>query len=483
MTITTHVNLLKNRRTKIIATVGPASARMIDQLIDAGVNVFRLNMSHGEHKFHHTIYHAIRQQSLAQRRTVAVLADLCGPKIRTGRFQGGATTLADGAEVIVTTREVLGRVGRVGLIPSQYDRLAADLKPDDRILLDDGAIELKVKRIAGEDIHCIVVHGGVLQDHKGMNLPGVSVSAPALTDKDRADAVFAMQLGVDFLALSFVRTADDIKQLQALIKDHDAACKVVAKIEKPEALHNAESIINAADAIMVARGDLGVELPAEQVPVAQRELIELARAHFKPVIVATQMLESMIENARPTRAEVTDIAYAVTLNTDAVMLSAETAAGDFPVEAVTMMDRIARQTEAHLWQSGRYGAAMQAAKDSPPIWSVIANATAVMSRELMAHAVVVISQTGMSAMTMSAARPAAPIVALTASPQVYQGMALMWGIIPVLIEQDESHDLLTLAKTKASELGLAETGDYILLVQGFNKEAANNTPTITAIMI
>jgi pyruvate kinase len=483
MTIVTQVDLLKKRRTKIVATVGPASQDpdVLAQLIDAGVNVFRLNMSHGDYDFHTSVFRSIRRLADERRCAVGVLADLCGPKIRTGRFEDGQTRLIPGSEVIVTTRDV---TGSAGVIPSQYRELSQDVKPGNRILLNDGALELRVEAVQGSEVACTVIHGGVLKDHKGINLPGVDISAPSLTDKDRDDAVFALELGVDFIALSFVRRPTDIMELKELIWEHEGTAAVVAKFEKPEALHDASRILDVCDAAMVARGDLGVELKPEEVPVAQAQLIEMARAKFKPVIVATQMLESMIANPRPTRAEVTDISYAVSLGTDAVMLSAETATGAHPVEAVRMMDRIARQTESHLWKSGSYGAV--AAKHLPPplpIWGVMANATAHMSKDLMAHAVLVVSQSGMSAATVSSARPAAPVIGITRNPEACRRMALLWSVIPVLVEEAGIRNPNALARTIARDLGLAEPGEYVLLVRGFSSSPELNTPSITVLSV
>ena len=364
MSIITDLNLLKNRRTKIIATLGPSSdsPEIIKKLILAGANVFRLNMSHGNQNLHKTTYNHIRAVSSEIGKPVGVLADLCGPKIRTGKFHAGQMNLEKNNKVTVTTRDV---VGEPGLIPSQYSALSNDVKTGNRILLNDGALELRVNSVAGTEINCTVVHGGILKDHKGINLPGVNVSVPSLTKKDITDAKFALELGVDFLALSFVRCAADIQELRKIIKKSDRKTSIIAKIEKPEALDNFDAILDSTDAIMVARGDLGVELNPEQVPVAQNQLIERARNKFKPVIVATQMLESMIENARPTRAEVTDISHAVSHATDAVMLSAESAAGAFPVESVEMMDRIIRQTEAYLWSINAYDAGLKTTAQPP----------------------------------------------------------------------------------------------------------------------
>jgi pyruvate kinase len=483
MGIVTDIKLLKNRRTKILATLGPASdsEKIIKQLIETGANVFRLNMSHGEHASHENTYNLVRSIADELGKPIGILADLCGPKIRTGRFKGGQIILVNGEPVTVTTRDV---EGEPGLIPSQYEALAGDVKPGNRILLNDGNLELKVESVDDTEISCTVVYGGVLKNNKGINLPGVNVSAPSLTDKDREDAQFALGLGVDFLALSFVRCAKDINDLKAIVSKAGAKTNIIAKIEKPEALDDIDGILNAADGIMVARGDLGVELKPEQVPVAQSQLIDRARQKFKPVIVATQMLESMIENARPTRAEVTDIAYAVTLGADAVMLSAESAAGSFPVESVEMMDRILRQTEAHLWQTGGYGSGLDTSNKLPiPVWESMANASNGLARDLMARALIVISQGGMSAATMSSARPAAPVIAISNQVSTCRKMALLWSIIPVLVEEKDMGDHNNLARKVARELKLASTGDTVLMVKGFHKDPELNCPSVTVVTV
>lgn len=481
MSIDTKIHLLKKRRTKIVATLGPSTKEpaMIRKLIQTGVNVFRLNMSHGDHDFHRTTYNHIRTIADELKLPIAILADLCGPKIRTGNFRDGQIELINNSKITVTTRDV---IGEPGLVPSQYAALAEDVKPGDRILLNDGALELSVDSVKGTEITCTVIHGGILKNHKGINLPGVNVSAPSMTEKDRVDAEFVLDLGVDFIALSFVRTADDVSELKSIIKKSGKDVAVIAKIEKPEALQNASAILDVADGIMVARGDLGVELNPEEVPVAQSQLIDLAKSKFKPVIVATQMLESMIEHARPTRAEVTDISYAVTLGTDAVMLSAETAAGAFPVEAVNMMDRIARQTESYLWQSGAYG---NPGKSKAPvsIWDAISDTSAIMAKDLMVRAILVISQSGMSAATMSSARPAAPVIAITGLPHICRRMALYWSIIPVLSEDAGSKNPNELARQVAMDLKLAEKGEYVLMVRGFHSNPEQNIPSVTVLTV
>jgi pyruvate kinase len=483
MAIVTQLDLLKKRRTKIIATLGPASREpaVIRELIQAGANVFRLNMSHGDHAFHRECFDRVRHVAEEMREPIAVFADLCGPKIRTGRFRDGGIKLRAGARVTVTTREVMGEDG---LIPSQYQALAGDVKPGDRILLADGTLQLRVESIAGTEIECTVIQGGMLKDHKGINLPGVAVSAPSLTAKDRDDARFAMELGVDFLALSFVRSGNDIHGLKRLIAEAGQRTPVIAKIEKPEALDDMERILKAADAIMIARGDLGVELSPEQVPIAQNQLIDRAQRSFRPVIVATQMLESMIDNARPTRAEVSDVATAVTAGADAIMLSGETAVGAYPVEAVRMMDRVARHTESYLWRHGGFAPLKAVAqKKARPLWDAFAGVTARLAQDLKVRAIVVITKSGMSAVTMASARPAAPIVGVTGAATVCRRMNLSWGVIPVLAPEAGEENPNVLARRIARELDLAASGGFILLVRGFHSDPQLNTPSLTVLAV
>ena len=481
MAVITRIDLLKNRRTKIVATVGPttSSKEGIAKLIEAGVNMFRLNMSHGDHKTHRGVFNHIRELSESTR-PIAVMADLCGPKIRTGRFEGGGIDLVKGQSLRISMED---KLGGPGLITSQYTALAGDVNAGDRILLSDGIFELQVDSVENNEVVCHVLQGGRLTDNKGINLPGVDVSAPSMTEKDFADAAFALELGVDYLALSFVRRAEDILSLRRFIGDDPFSPRIVSKLEKPEALENAEAILEATDAIMIARGDLGVELPPEEVPVAQSKLIEMAKNHGKPVIVATQMLESMITNSRPTRAEVTDVSHAVNEGADAIMLSGETAMGDFPFEAVATMDRIARQTEAHMWQKGAIGSADPGLKPPLPFRNVIANATSVMSRDLKAQGIMVISRSGVSASAVSSARPAAPIVAMASDPKILRRMALFWGIIPIFADEAGKTNPNELARTIAKSAKLVEAGQNVLLVRGFNPDPALSSPSITIISI
>jgi len=474
-----RVEMLKRRRTKIVATLGPSSSSSatIERLLGAGVNVVRLNMSHGDHDAHAQAYKEVRAAEASAGVPVAVLADLCGPKLRVGTFPGGGVDLVAGRPVLVTTRDC---EGSADVIPSQYRTLHVEIDPGARLLLDDGQLELHVDDINGRDIRCTVVRGGRLKDHKGINVPGTRLSAPALTDKDRADAAFAVDLGVDYLALSFVRKASDVAELRLLLPADDPP-GIVAKIEHPDALAEIDAIVEAADAVMVARGDLGVELPAEEVPVIQRELVRLCRSRGKPCIVATQMLESMIEHPTPTRAEVSDVSTAVFGGADAVMLSAETASGAYPVEAVAMMDRIARQVEAYEFsESGFVLAPVDAAHASHeasfldhslPVHQAVAVAAAQLSRDLRVRAIVAISSSGATARALAAARPAAPVVAVSPVERTARQLALVWGVAPV-------HDPASVdapadaARRVAGEQGLAEAGHRVLTVSGLGGDGS-----------
>ncbi len=484
MSLEAAVPLLATRRTKIIATIGPASSdeTVIRELIASGVDVFRLNMSHGEHAAHAEAYARIRSAAEQACCYVAVLADLCGPKIRTGVFPGGRIELKTGTSVIVTTRDV---PGEPGLIPSQYASLADDIRPGARILLADGIMELRADRIEGTEVHCTVVEGGMLGDRKGINLPDVEVTAPSLTDKDKADAAFALELGVDFLAQSFVRSPGDVHDLRSFLDGLGHDTPIIAKIERPEALDQADQILDIADAIMVARGDLGVELPPEQVPVAQRLLVDIARERHKPVIVATQMLESMIENPRPTRAEVADVSSTALSGADAIMLSAETAVGEYPTRAVEMMDRIARQAEGYLWREGAFGRFGDGDEPAPPIefTDAVARSTALLSRDLRVRAIGVVTATGRSTTAVSSARPAAPILALTDDAKICRRMNLMWGVVPVEVIGKQLEDPIATLRVLAQRLDLAKPGDSILLVRGFAAEASANTPSVTLLSV
>jgi pyruvate kinase len=474
--------LLKRRRTKIVATLGPASnsAEAIERLITAGVDIFRLNMSHGSQEDHRAAYERVRAAAAKLGRPTAILGDLCGPKLRVGRFAGGKTELLTGTRVVISTR---GVIGEPGLIPSEYEALAHDVGPGDRILLDDGLLELRVEAVEGANVACTVVHGGVLKDRKGMNLPGVDVSAPSLTEKDREDAHFVLGLGVDFVALSFVRRASDLDELKALMADHPA--HLIAKIEMPEAVEAIDEILDACDGIMVARGDLGVEMPPETVPIAQRRLLARARAKNKPAIVATQMLESMVQNPRPTRAEVSDVSTAVFAGADAIMLSAETASGAHPVGAVEMMDRVARWVESYQWEEGAFGS-IAAREDAPPplpLHIAFARSTAQLSRDLRVRSIVVLSRTGTTASVVAAARPAAPVIVATGDAATCRRANLLWGVVPIRVEPADLQRPRALARHIVRELGLASEGQYFLMIAGFKAARAEAAPSLTALSV
>lgn len=355
----------------------------------------------------------------------------------------------------------------------------------DQILLDDGNLELCVKEVDGDNIVCAVINGGTLSDHKGINLPGVDLSTPSLTDHDRKDARFALDLGVDFLALSFVRRAPDVDDLRALVAKKGKHVAIIAKIEKPEALENIDTILETADGIMVARGDLGVEMPPQTVPQAQDELIDLARAHRKPVIVATQMLESMIQHPRPTRAEVTDVANAVRHGADAIMLSAETAAGIFPQEAVEMMDSIARQTESFQFARGGMAVPLEGleSKQRLPAQDALSDAVSHLSQKLEARAIVVFSLNDHSLAVMSSSRPAAPLIGVCHDDRSSRIANILWGVIPVTAVADAPLESEKVASQIALEQGLAEEGQSILMVRGFSNEASKNMPSVTVITL
>lgn len=480
MPIQTAHELLDRRRTKIVATLGPVSSdpQALDRLIGTGVDVFRLNLSHGNTATHRDLYHEVRAASDRAGRYVGILADLPGPKIRVGRLEGGRIPLIDGEEVTVTTRDV---VGRPGLIPSQYAGLTRDLSPGNTVLLDDGKLELRVLEISGDEVKCGVVVGGVLRDKKGINLPGVKVSAPALTEMDRELARFALDLGVDFLALSFVRRASDLEAVRGIMAEASSPALLIAKIEKPEALEDIEGIIIEADGIMVARGDLGVELKPEKVPPVQGQLVEMARNFEKPVIVATQMLESMTTSPRPTRAEVMDVSTAVVEGADALMLSGETAVGAHPVKAVEMMDRVIRETEGYLWPR-RFADCMSAGDTNklPPLalQDAIARATAQLSRDLNVRCIVVYTGTGWTAEKVSAGRPQAPILSATPDSQACRRTSLFWGVEPVKVESLDPGDNHEVTRHLARSTGLTTEGDYVLEVRGFHADPHRNIPTL-----
>jgi pyruvate kinase len=470
---------LRWRRTRIIATLGPAShsPAMIRKLIRAGVNLVRINMSHGDQATHRATIDNVRQAASRAQRHVGILMDLCGPKIRVGRFESDGIRLKAGSTVVVTTRAV---TGREGLIASQYKSLHRDVRKGESILLDDGKLCLRVLSVDDRDVRCRVVEGGWLSAHKGMNLPDSTLSTGAMTAKDRRDVAFGVEMGVDYLALSFVRSAADIRQLRRYLGKLGADIPVVSKIERPEGVEEFDAILQVSDAVMVARGDLGIELPAEKVPLIQRDLIFRARQAGIPVIVATQMLESMMTHARPTRAEVADVAGAALLSADAVMLSGETAAGQYPLEAVRIMDRVLREVEVHQWRQGAFAAEPIANRASKThvIRESMAHAAVQLAHDMELEAIVVPTHTGTTARIVAAHRPLAPTVGVCSSARVCRRMSLHWGIVPFLLEEAETTQWRRICGIIASECDLGGPGSDVLLVSGFNDDPALNEPVL-----
>ena len=458
------------RRTKIVCTIGPAtsSEERLEQLMRAGMNVARLNFSHGTHQVHEQVIERVRAISARLSYPVAILQDLQGPKIRTGALQDGKPiTLFDGMQVTITTRDV---VGNTQLVSTTYKPLPQDVKIGDRILLNDGLLELRVIGKSETEVECAVVHGGELGEHKGINLPGVAVSAPALTEKDRDDLQFGIAHGVDYVALSFVRSPEDVQDAKQLIQQYATEVygekgrwdiPLIAKIEKPEAIEHLDEILKVTDGIMVARGDLGVEMAPEKVPMIQKRLIARCNELCLPVITATQMLESMVTNPRPTRAEVNDVSNAIFDGTDAVMLSAETSVGAFPIEAVQMMTRIALETESNNRTAGQPG------HKYPSLAHAVSHAARALAEDTNIQKIVVFTRSGNTAWLISKDRPRVPILAYTPSEHVYYQLALWWGVWPYRISMlGTTEDLIALVEQRLQDEKLAQHGEYVVIMGG-----------------
>jgi pyruvate kinase len=455
------------RRTKIVATIGPASRErpVLERLARAGIDVVRLNFSHGEPEEHLQVMRMVREISGQLDRPIAVLQDLAGPKIRTGRLRGGQPMLlVAGARIVITTDESVE--GDASIISTTYDALPRDVRPGDRILLDDGNLELRVIRVVDDQVECEVVHGGLLRPNKGMNLPGVKISAPALTEKDQRDLAFGIKHGVDYVAISFVRQASDVEQARSAIAALGGTAPVIAKIEKREAVDDLNAIVGAADGVMVARGDLGVELPTEEVPTLQKRIIQTANSAGKAVITATQMLESMVDNPRPTRAEASDVANAIVDGTDAVMLSAETARGRYPVESVETMARIAVYTEKHL--SHRDPVRRRATGNPTRIVArSLARVAAMVAEELECKLIVAFTASGSTACLVSMYRPGSPIAAITYDDDTYRRLALWWGVVPLKSRVARTTDEMVLdAEALLKRKELVRPGDVVLMLGG-----------------
>lgn len=450
------------RHSKIVCTIGPASRspRMLRKLIQAGMDVARLNFSHGTHREHAETFALLREAAAALKKNLAILADLQGPKIRTGALAGGGSvTLRTGQKFVITTAKVLGDSTRVSTV---FRPLPREVQAGDRILLSDGLIELRVEKVRGQEVVCQVINGGMLGEHKGINLPGIKLKVPALTQKDRADLRFALAQGADFIAVSFVRRAEDVLLAKSLIRRAKKDTPVIAKIEKPEAVDNLEEILRVADGVMVARGDLGVEMSPERVPVVQKNIILRAREFRRPVITATQMLESMTQNPRPTRAEASDVANAIFDGSDAVMLSAETATGKYPLETVGMMARIIEEAESSMHDFPR-----PSLQEKLKVAETVAELVCHASRELHMKLIAVFTHSGFTARLVSRYRPSVPIVAFSPEPEIRRRMALYWGVTSRSISDIKKIDgLAALAEKRLLEERLVRKGDVIGIVAG-----------------
>jgi pyruvate kinase len=449
------------RRAKIVCTLGPAvdTADDIRRLVEAGMDVARLNMSHGTHDDHRRRYDLVRQASDATGHGVGIIADLQGPKIRLETFAAGKAKLANGDEFVITTRDVVGDASICG---TTYKGLPGDVSEGDPILVDDGKLRLRVVKVEGQDVTTRVEVGGKVSDHKGLNLPGVAVSVPALSEKDVDDLRWALRTSVDFIALSFVRSAADVEDVRRIMREEGVLLPVIAKIEKPQAIDNLDEVVDAFDAFMVARGDLGVECPLEDVPFLQKRVVDKARRNAKPVIVATQMLESMIDNPRPTRAEASDVANAVLDGADAVMLSGETSVGAYPIETVETMARIIASTEDH-------ELAKMAAIDWQPLTrgGVIAKAAAEVAYRVGASYLVAFTQSGDSARRAARYRGPVPVLAFTPEARVRSQLSLSWGVETFLTKPVEHTDEMVRQVDEALlEIGRVEEGDQVVIIAG-----------------
>ena len=462
-------------KTKIVCTIGPASRspQILERLILAGMDVARLNFSHGTQAEHGQVITLIRRISSRLGRPVAILQDLAGPKIRIGPIRSGPVTLDPGAIFTLTARKVPGDAKAVSI---SYPAMVADVRKGDVLLLNDGALELEIVAVAGPDIRCRVVIGGPLNSFKGINLPARTLQTPSLTAKDKADLRFGLRSDVDYVAMSFVRSADDIARVRRFMKRCGGNAPVIAKIEKHEALANMQAIVEASDGLMVARGDLGVETPLEKIPQVQKALIRKSRAAGKPVITATQMLRSMVDSPRPTRAEVTDVANAIWDGTDAVMLSEETAIGKYPVEAVSMMSGIARETEL---ASREYAVLLPDCLEPIPgsLPSAVACAASSLAADVRAAAIITFTQSGSTARLVSRCRPDIPILAHTPVEKTKRQLALCRGVLPVLGEKMSSTDrMIDVAMKSALRTGIVKKGQTVVITAGvpMNRQGTTN---------
>ncbi len=464
------------KRTKIVCTMGPAtqSEATVAKLIKAGMSVARLNFSHGTHDDHARMIEIIRKVSWQLNKPVSILQDLQGPKLRVGKISNGAVELRKGKFIRITTDEVLGTPE---LISTTYRDLVNDIKPGDRVLLDDGLIQLKAEEVRNNEVVCKIMEGGTLSDHKGINLPGIRISQASFTEKDQKDLLFGIEHDIDWVAMSFVRSASDISQVKEIIVRHQKSILVVAKLEKPEAINDLDAIINITDGVMIARGDLGVEVPLEKVPSLQKLIIRKARQKGKPVITATQMLESMRYHSRPTRAEVSDVANAILDGTDAVMLSAETATGKYPVTTVKTMAKIIKEAEESMKSFSSIRESCLETENILPIPDVISHSACETAEHLRVKAIVAFTTSGFTARMVAKYRPSSRIIAFTPSGIVQQQLSLSWGVTPMKMDYFDSTDEVILQSEKILlDKKIVRHGDVVAILLGapiFKKGTTN----------
>ena len=469
------------RKTKIICTIGPASEseERLRELMLAGMNVARFNFSHGSHEEHKAKFDCVIKVSSELKLPVATLLDTKGPEIRLKDIEGGKTELVSGQKFILTTEEILGNNEKVTIT---YKGLKDDINVGTTILIDDGLIEMVVDEINETDIICSVVNGGPISNHKGVNIPGAALSMPYISDVDRSDIMFGCDMDFDFLAASFVRCKEDILEVRKIIEEHGSHMKIIAKIENMQGIRNLDEILEAADGIMVARGDMGVEIPMEEVPIVQKQMIKKAEALGKHVITATQMLESMIKNPRPTRAEATDIANAIYDGTTAIMLSGESAAGLYPVEAVKTMAKIAERTEEDI----DYNSRLRRRKDIDNIdtTTAISHATCTTAMDLKAAAIITVTISGFTAGMIARYKPSCPIIACSVSPRTCRQLNLAWGVTPIWIARESTaEDLFDEAVHAAEKEGYIKKGDKVVLTAGVPLGVSGRTNMIRVVEV
>jgi pyruvate kinase len=457
-----------NKKTKVVCTLGPAceKAAVLTKMVQAGMNVARLNFSHGNYSQFEELIKTVRSVAQKLQTPVAIMQDLQGPKIRVGEMPENGVILKNGSVIVLTIKDIKGTDK---LIPIQYKELYKDVKKNDRILLNDGMMEIHVIKIQNKEITCKVVIGGKLLSHKGINVPTASISAHPITPKDKKDLVFGLKQNVDFVAMSFVKNAQNIRDLRSMIRQHAGEAKIIAKIERHEAVENLEEIILEADGVMVARGDLGVEIPPEQVPIIQKKIIHMANKHGKPVITATEMLQSMIENPRATRAEVSDVANAILDHTDAIMLSNESAVGKFPVQAVLTLSKVAVATENEIQKHQVFLQQKVNSKDQPLSYATC-EAAARLAEEMKAKLIVAVTLSGFTAEHIAKHRVFIPLYVLTENPKVEKQMQLVWGATQTFVEPIDFSNHLEQVKKLLLKNRVAKHGDKVVVVSNASKD-------------